>query len=52
MMTLKVYRVQADGERELVSEEEYDPGPLGAMPAGEIFPPCSCPDCRLKCGAR
>ncbi|MGW4049819.1 hypothetical protein ACWENA_03235 [Streptomyces sp. NPDC004779] len=44
MMTIKVYRVLADGTREPVSHEQVIK-PLD-IPVGRGFPPCSCPRCR------
>ncbi|MEU2660192.1 hypothetical protein ABZ615_33350 [Streptomyces sp. NPDC007325] len=44
MMTIKVYRVLADGTREPVSHEQVSK-PLD-IPGGRGFPPCTCPRCR------
>ena len=44
MMTIKVYRVLADGTREPVSHEQVTK-PLD-LPVGRGFPPCSCPRCK------
>ena len=40
-MTMKVYRVGADGVRQDISTEETDGVPLPVVDPG--YPPCACP---------
>ena len=42
-MTMKVYRLGPDGERQTVSDRTTDGVPLAVVAQG--YPPCACPRC-------